>query len=220
MLVSSGHTVALLVCEWLKLAMLPLKWCHIYAPVVPEHVSLQLLQCPAPYLLGVRRESLKASPAPPPAGVLLVDLDGDTVTVPADLRTSLAAAATLVHQLAAVLKPNLSSCDSVVQGDVHEVSGGTLSDPLCVGGPAELCQQYVHTLLKPLEKCIVILDEAAETTVALDEELLVRKVCAAAAPSTSSVALENLIRQMMRAQSFSEHLLSVAANFKNKTQSD
>lgn len=214
---SSGHTVALLVGEWLKLAMLPLKWCHIYAPVAPEHVALQLLQCPAPYLLGIRHESLEASHSLPSPGILLVDLDADTVSVPADLQVALPAAESLVHQLAAVLKPNLCGCDAIVQGDVHGVTGGK-SDPLCIGGPAELCRQYLHTLLKPLDKCIVVLDDTADTTVVLDEELLVRKVCAAAASSTSAVAVESLIRHMMRAQSFSEHLLSEAANFNNSTK--
>ena len=60
LLVSTAkHNAVLAVGEWLKLASAPLQWCHIYAPVVPQRLAIELLQCPAPYLLGIERASLQ-----------------------------------------------------------------------------------------------------------------------------------------------------------------
>lgn len=214
-LVSSSHTVAMLVGEWLKLAMHPLTWCHIYAPVVPQPLALELLQCPAPYLLGILRETLDSSPTQPCAGVLFVDLDNDTVSVPVDLGVALPAAESLVERIASILQPNLAGCDDL-DHDGRRAEARGLLDPLSPTGPAALCRQFLQRLLKPLAKCVVVLDDAAEElTVALDEELFLRKVCGAAgvaAPNYNAIAL--LIRQLMRAQSFSEHVLAVVASFK------
>lgn len=218
LIVAKEHSAVLLLGEWLKLAMHPLKWFHIYAPVVPQHLALELLQCPAPYLLGILRESLDTALTPLPAGVLLVDLDCDIVTaVPADLQAALSAAESLIDQLAVVLKPNLSSCDDL------KPNGGMpdLSNPLAPDGPAELCRRFVRTLLQPVEKCFVVLDDSSEEmVVALDEDLFVRKVCAADNGSNQEHnvnvgALEMLARQLMRSQSFSEHLLTLAREFKD-----
>lgn len=98
--------------EWLRLATAPLEWCHIYAPVAPQQVALELLQCPAPYLLGILRGTLRAAGAVPPRDALVVDLDANTVHVPSELRKILPAVKVLRARLVPLLRPHYLACDT------------------------------------------------------------------------------------------------------------
>ena len=116
------RTASLLVGEWMRLAMRPLEWCHIYAPVAPPRLALELLQCPAPYVLGIARGTLRTARAVPPLDAVVVDLDVNSVRAPADLMAMLPAARCLVAKLAPILQPHFASCDSINPprtGNVH-----------------------------------------------------------------------------------------------------
>lgn len=123
MLVSTHRrTASLLVGEWLRLAMRPLDWCHIYAPVAPPRLALELLQCPAPYVLGIARGTLRTARAVPPADAVVVDLDANSVRAPGELLVLLPAARCLIAKLAPILQPHFASCDSIWSprtGNVH-----------------------------------------------------------------------------------------------------
>lgn len=205
LLVSTEHvTLALLVGEWLKLAMGPLEWCHIYAPVVPHHIALELVQCPAPYLLGVARETLRAARAVPPRDAVVVDLDNGTVRVPAELKVLLPAMAVLVKDLVGALQPHSSRCDRV-----DSEWGGGDADVLSI------CHNFVRNLLCPVQTCVVVLEVSDELLAALDEEKFVRKARAALGSSDSgdgapTAAADLFLRRLIRSQSFSENLLTVA----------
>lgn len=205
MLVSTDRvTLALLVGEWLKLATQPLEWCHIYAPVVPQHLALELVQCPAPYLLGIARETLRAARAVPPADAVVVDLDSGAVRVPSELKALLPAAAGLTKELVSTLQPHSSCCDSV----------GILG-PRGSSEVLTICQNFVRNLLTPVSKCVVVLEAADELLVALDEEKFVRKARDALCPSNSDELIlttaDRFLRLFVRSQSFSEDLLTTVS---------
>lgn len=114
MMVSTcGRTACLLIGEWLRLASRPLDWCHIYAPVAPARLALELLHCPAPYILGIARHTLRAARAVPPSDAVVVDLDARTVRAPADLKAMLSAMKDLVDKLLPILQPHYAACDSL-----------------------------------------------------------------------------------------------------------
>lgn len=206
LLVSSERvTLALLVGEWLKLAMDPLEWCHVYAPVVPQHMALELVQCPAPYLLGIERGTLRAARTVPPRDVVVVDLDNGTVRVPAELKALLPAMAVMVGGLVGVLQPHSSRCDSV---DSECGTGDTAVLPIC--------RNFLRNLLCSVQRCVVVLEASDELLAALDEEKFVRKARAALCPNGSEdsilcAAADLFLRRLIRSQSFSENLLTVAS---------
>jgi hypothetical protein len=106
-------TAALLLGEWLRQAIYPLEWCHVYSPVAPADVATDLLQCPAPYFLGILRSTLRDSPQPPPADALVVDLDTGLLQVPPSLRAALRATKPLAAELSRLLRPAYHTLDCV-----------------------------------------------------------------------------------------------------------
>ncbi|CAK4647532.1 unnamed protein product [Aphanomyces euteiches] len=77
LLISSQYTVLAVVAEALRTILSPLKWPHVYIPVVPGRM-LDYLQCPTPFIFGVQKDLLDAN--------LLSELGDEVVCV--DLDTS------------------------------------------------------------------------------------------------------------------------------------
>jgi hypothetical protein len=109
---SENLSAVLQIGEWMRLAAQPLQWCHIYAPVAPQHLALELLQCPAPYMLGILRSTLQRAAAVPPSDAVVVDLDANTVRVPKDLKVPVRALRGLASRLFPLLRPHYTACDS------------------------------------------------------------------------------------------------------------
>ncbi|ETW03239.1 hypothetical protein, variant [Aphanomyces invadans] len=78
LLISSQFTVLAVVAETLRTILHPLKWPHVYVPVLPGHM-LGYLQCPTPFIFGVQKDLLNAE--------LLSELGDEVVCV--DLDTSM-----------------------------------------------------------------------------------------------------------------------------------
>jgi hypothetical protein len=106
-------TAVLLLGEWLRQAIYPLEWCHVYSPVAPADVATDLLQCPAPYFLGILRSTLRDSPQPLPADALVVDLDTGMLQVPPSLRAALRATKPLAAELSHLLRSAYHTLDCV-----------------------------------------------------------------------------------------------------------
>lgn len=104
----------LLLGEWIRQAIHPLRWCHIYSPVAPQDLALELMECPAPYILGIARDSLEMSHTQLPRGVLVVDLDTGEIRIPTALAKALGATQSLEAKLSSVLRPCYTQCDSAV----------------------------------------------------------------------------------------------------------
>lgn len=115
-IVDDSQSAALLLGEWLRQAVHPLQWCHVYSPVAPAGLAVDLLQCPAPYFLGIQRAALRGSPQPPPSDALVVDLDSGLLQVPPSLEAVLGAAKALAANLSAILRPAFHAIDSPAAG--------------------------------------------------------------------------------------------------------
>ncbi|RHY91990.1 hypothetical protein DYB26_007155, partial [Aphanomyces astaci] len=59
LLISSQLTVLAVVAESLRTILHPLKWPHVYLPVLPGKL-LGYLQCPTPFIVGVQKDLLDA----------------------------------------------------------------------------------------------------------------------------------------------------------------
>ena len=247
MVVSScHHTVSLLLGEWLKLAIWPLRWCHIYVPVVTQRLAQELLHCPAPYFLGIQRSSLRDLQGSVPNDVVVVDVDNNTIHLPPQLELVTPAVSRLTHELSQVLQPHLSSCDRVKQD-----SGCTQQhlprELLAPSSPVMLCRKFLSSRLQLLDRGFVLFgdqqqtvfnsnkhqqggadesmdqnndepaanalkgedanakEEEEEVLVVFDENMFVQLA------SKGKAHYETFSRQLVRAQCFSEYLVTVAA---------
>jgi hypothetical protein len=109
---SVSLTASLVLGEWLRRAMLPLNMCHLYIPVLPQSFAADLLECPAPFFLGIRRDSFDINKIS--KDVMIVDLDCGTVHLPANFQTNwLRAGKGLVRWLDVLLRPRFTLSDDV-----------------------------------------------------------------------------------------------------------
>ena len=60
LLISSQYTVLAVVAEALRTILSPLKWPHVYIPVIPGRM-LDYLHCPTPFIFGVQKDLLDAN---------------------------------------------------------------------------------------------------------------------------------------------------------------
>jgi hypothetical protein len=228
------QSAALYLGEWLRQAVAPLQWCHVYNPVAPQAMALDLLHCPAPFFLGMLRSEDPAS-ASVPADVLVVDLDEGALRVPRTLERALPAAQRLCDQLCTAMRPNYFTCDQLEntsQGTMEFLSVPVLEMPnltgsfLCdvavaspaglldSGGAVVLCRGFVAALLRPADRCCLELERGEERLLAFDEQRFLgkaqRSVASAGYANTAveKEAVAELVQLLMRAQCFSEYVLS------------
>ena len=71
---SSDASLLPAVCESLRTLLYPMKWAHVYLPVVPAPL-LDLVQAPVPYILGTLSKWMALIPPEFLCDVVLVDLD-------------------------------------------------------------------------------------------------------------------------------------------------
>jgi hypothetical protein len=85
LIISSRYTLLVAACEALLALQSPLPYCQVYAPVLPAEL-LENLHCPAPFLMGIHRDSESMLLTPQFAGamndVTIARLDEGTVTEP------------------------------------------------------------------------------------------------------------------------------------------
>eukprot|EP01041_Mallomonas_annulata_P005499 gene5499-11072_t len=118
-IVSSKLTSLTVLGEILKTLIAPLRWSHIYVPVLPKNMSTELLQCPTPFFVGLLRENFDTSAVP--SDVCLLDLENDACRVPSSLAKALYAGRRLARSLDELMRPALFRCDDI------DPLGGTLS---------------------------------------------------------------------------------------------
>eukprot|EP01034_Spumella_vulgaris_P021442 gene21442-27474_t len=69
-----------IVCETLRTLIYPLKWTHVYLPIVPVHL-LNLVEAPVPFMLGTHSKWIKHIHLEYLADVVVVDCDTGAVDV-------------------------------------------------------------------------------------------------------------------------------------------
>lgn len=112
--ISSQHSVNARLAETFRMLLHPLKWPHVYLPVLPG-LMLQCIQCPTPFIIGCHRELLDAEILSELGDeVMCVDLDKSTVIqgkIPCTLPPRMIN--TLHDTLHRLLHPKVVACDSV-----------------------------------------------------------------------------------------------------------
>ena len=119
----------------LRSCLRPLAWQHVYAPVVPRCVALQLLDCPVPFLLGM--PSALLDPSDPhalslPPSVLRVDLDAGEVAGGEASGPCEAATGRLARRLAALRRAGAApeAHAAALESFVRDVLGGAAAATL------------------------------------------------------------------------------------------
>ena len=129
--VSSKVSSLTVLGELLKTLISPLRWSHVYVPVLPKSMGGELLQCPTPFFVGLLRENFDASHVP--ADVCLLDLENDACRVPPTLGRALYAGRRLARNLDQLMRPSLFRCDDVDPVD-YNVHKGTTDVSFSAGG--------------------------------------------------------------------------------------
>ena len=178
--------------EWLKDAIHPLKYAHVYSPLVPPCIGLQLIHCPAPFFIGMKRtskidevvesederdrEKIKgrrgksaSSKDNSSCGLLLIDLDRDECSMPQDLCLLVKSARLLIRALEDLLYPRLSGCDEIVS--IEKVSNASAKGYQAL----QLCRQFVGSLLEGSRKSCLRAEDGDEHIVIFDEILFMQQ---------------------------------------------
>lgn len=177
--------------EWLKDAIYPLKYAHVYSPLVPPCIGLQLIHCPAPFFIGMKRtskidevvesederdrEKIKgrrgktAGSKDSTCGLLLVDLDRDECSMPQDLCLLVKSARFLIRALEDLLYPQLCCCDEVI-GIEKESTG-----PVKGYQARNLCRKFVRSLLEGSKRSCLRAEDGDEHIVIFDEVLFMQQ---------------------------------------------
>jgi len=80
LLVSSQYSLLTLCAEILCSLLFPMKWSHLYIPILPKFLS-PMLDAPMPYLCGVSRDILPHAIGDISNETIIVDLDKNIITV-------------------------------------------------------------------------------------------------------------------------------------------
>jgi len=80
LLVSSQHSILTISAEILTSLLFPMRWCHLYVPLLPRFIC-PMLDAPVPYLCGVIRENWLYAQQFVCRETIIVDLDRNTVAV-------------------------------------------------------------------------------------------------------------------------------------------
>jgi hypothetical protein len=122
--ISSKLTALTCLGEFLREALVPFHWNHVYVPVLPKKMSAQILECPTPFFVGIPREFFDAKAVP--SDVCVLDLDHDACRMSPELTRALKAGRRVVRALDNILRPRYVCCD-----ELHPFSFSTsaISEP-------------------------------------------------------------------------------------------
>jgi hypothetical protein len=203
-IVSSKVTALTVIGEFLKSIIAPLKWSHVYVPLIPKQFNNDILQCPTPFFVGIQREFFDASTVP--HDVILLDLDSDACRITSDLAKALYAGRFLADALERVLRPALVLCDEVVMNE-HD-------SHLVIPDVLRLCKLFIADLLIGLEECCTHAVDHNELVVLFDEAMFSFYKMKRSKHETSMFPHDKgFLEQFMRTQCFS---LCVVGNILKK----
>lgn len=159
-IVSSKLTAITILGEILKTIIAPLKYCHVYAPVLPKKLANELLQCPTPYFVGIQRESFDQTSLP--SDVFVLDIDSDTSRITPELSKALSVGRRLARAIDRVMRPALHTCDDVMD---------TPETHTCLHDVIRICKTFMYDLLVGVEECCISVVDHNELVVMFDEAM-------------------------------------------------
>ncbi|KAG7386712.1 hypothetical protein PHYPSEUDO_015392 [Phytophthora pseudosyringae] len=201
-LVSSRYSVLTSVGETLKSVIAPLEWSHVFAPILPKSM-LECLQCPTPYLFGVHssyrtelREMLEREGCGD--GIVVVDLDADTMSSPGRPQLPECVRGPLVSRLLQLLKPKVFFSDFVPM--LSSKSDATLAHGFPQDHVRTCFQEAVATLLRTVEEFRFVLSDDFDYVVVFDRIAFLRRL-----PPRE----QSFYRSFLETQVFSHQIASV-----------
>ena len=156
---SSRRSLLLAVTTALKELLKPLQWCHLHVPMVPVSLIADLLQYPAPFLLGLDSSGSADIVRDLPGDVTLVDLDVGRVIlgVADELRPGILAMAQQVGTtFGQRTDPITWCCDDVLHKTTTKVGFAALKD---------CCHEFCLELVSNTTACCYKVDD----TILFDE---------------------------------------------------
>lgn len=207
--VSSKISALLAMGEFLKVLISPLKWSHVYCPLLPKKFSNDLLQCPTPFFVGVQRDFLDLSEMPD--DVIVLDMDQNSCTVTESLASALYAGKKLTKTLTSLLLPSLHCCDDVVP-PAKEINTFMGNDMIAMSSCNESmvrevlrsCKLFVADMLVGLEECCTFGIDHDEALVLFDETMYIASKESRSKDSMLSCHKDSdFFAQFLRTQCFS-----------------
>ena len=193
--VSSKVTALLVLGEFLKVLISPLKWSHVYCPLLPKQFSNDLLQCPTPFYVGIQREFADLSDVPP--NVIVLDIEKNTCTVTEDLASCLSVGRKLTKKLSSLLLPSLDHCDSLTPPAVEANSFASndmttihCANDTVVREVLRHCKVFISDLLLGVDECCTFGVDHDEAVVLFDEAMFISS--RAARNESSMLSLDEL----------------------------
>ncbi|GMF34334.1 unnamed protein product [Phytophthora lilii] len=201
-LVSSRYSVLTSVGETLKSLIAPLEWSHVFAPILPKSM-LECLQCPTPYLFGVHssyrvelREMLQREGCGD--GIVVVDLDADTMSSPGRPQLPESVRGPLVSRLLQLLKPKVFFSDFVPM--LNSKTDDSLARHFPQGHVRTCFREAVAALLRTVEEFRFVLSDDFDYVVVFDRIAFLRRL-----PSRE----QSFYRNFLETQVFSHEIASV-----------
>ncbi|KAL4173978.1 hypothetical protein KRP22_005923 [Phytophthora ramorum] len=201
-LVSSRYSVLTSVGETLKSLIAPLQWSHVFAPILPKNM-LECLQCPTPYLFGVHssyrvelREMLEREGCGD--GIVVVDLDADTMSSPGRPQLPDAVREPLVSQLLQLLKPKVFFSDFVPM--LSSRTDASLARGFPQSHVRTCFREAVAALLRTVEEFRFVLSDDFDYVVVFDRIAFLRRL-----PPRE----QSFFRSFLETQVFSHEIASV-----------
>ncbi|RLN45554.1 hypothetical protein BBJ29_007237 [Phytophthora kernoviae] len=202
-LVSSRYSVLTSVGETLKSLLAPLQWSHVFAPILPKNM-LECLQCPTPYLFGVHtsyraelREMLRSEGCGD--GIVVVDLDADTMSSPARPQLPESVRAPLVSRLLQLLKPKVFFSDFVPM--LSNKTDTSLARRFPQSHVRTCFKEALEALLRTVEEFRFVLSDDFDYVVVFDRITFLRRL-----PPRE----QSFYRSFLETQVFSHEIASVA----------
>jgi hypothetical protein len=157
---SVSLNTALHLGEWIRSALEPLEWCHLYIPVLPKSMAIELIQCPTPFFIGIHRNCCDNNLLSD--DIVIMDLDCDSIKVPDSLLPMLKVGKRMMRQLDFLLRPTHT------EGEYAEIRFNKKESKLSV---LELFHNFIREVLRGIEKCIISVVDDNEIVYLLDETM-------------------------------------------------
>jgi hypothetical protein len=213
--ISSKLTALTCLGELMREAIAPLKWNHVFVPVLPKKMSVQILECPTPFFVGIQRDFFDARSVP--SDVCILDLDHDACRMSPDLMKALKAGRRLVRAVEYTTRRNFTTCDSVTAtafAAIQRPSGQNgLSDKLYGGASVsgeviKLFRAFSNELVLGLKECCMYCIDHDEVIVLFDE-LMFSAFKKRRSVHSLMCAEESFLQQLIRTQAFSVAVTAV-----------
>ena len=208
--ISSKLTALTCLGEFLKEAIAPIRWNHVYVPILPKKMSAQILECPTPFFVGIQRDFFEARSVP--TDVCILDLDHDACRMSSDLMKALKAGRRLIKAVDYVTRQSYTMCDGIFPNAFYESAVGAslggkdnLSPSLAV---LRLLKSFSSELVLGIKECGMHCVDHEELVVLFDEAMFL-SFKRRRSPYSLVCSEDSFLQQFMRTQGFSVAVTSV-----------